>query len=365
MGGGDHLHLPARLLQDIGQDAGGGGVERALRLLDPHDLRNADGFAVTLKEGDQHAQGAERSVRHAAREEPPGVGIAADALQELERQLRTDDPTLHPDGLRRHLRQVLRDPVGGGHRLRLQSSDDAGDVSALAVEQIARVGGLQFTDPLRIQVVEPHPGQDVVHRPEHGVRRSRQEVQPVPSRDRGRMGDRAAYDLPSLDQEFFRLRRGGRANPTGLPAGGIAALRTGADLEGIGSEAPFEAQVEADAEVVRVAAGAAPDLTDPAAFAKRVVQREAERLRDKTQGVEKVALPAPVGADEERERPEPDIAGADALVVPQRHPRDRRGIAPAHRMAAAGAARAHRNRRAARGRERRARRKTVRRPSRA
>ena len=91
--------------------------------------------------------------------------------------------------------------------------------------------------------------------------------------------------------------------------------------------APFrQVEFQPDSEVVRVAARAPAHFADPAAVAQRVVDRVAERIGDEAQRVEEIALARPVRPDEKRELRRADIAGADALVVPQRDPRQQAAV---------------------------------------
>ena len=61
-----------------------------------------------------------------------------------------------------------------------------------------------------------------------------------------------------------------------------------------------ELNIKANAEVVGMAAGTSPHLLNAAAVAERVIEREAQCLGHEAQGIEEVALAAPVGANEER-----------------------------------------------------------------
>ena len=52
-----------------------------------------------------------------------------------------------------------------------------------------------------------------------------------------------------------------------------------------------------------------------APFPQRAIQREMQRVRGKTEYVQKIALPRTIAADDHRQRPQRNIARGDALVV--------------------------------------------------
>ena len=72
--------------------------------------------------------------------------------------------------------------------------------------------------------------------------------------------------------------------------------------------------------MVWVAAGATPHFLDRAAIAQRMIEGRAQRFRNKAKAVEAVALAAAIGADEESQRTEAELAGRDALVVTECEP---------------------------------------------
>ena len=59
--------------------------------------------------------------------------------------------------------KVGTDAVGRGFIMARQACDDARDVAAIAVQQLARIGALQLFHRIRVQVVEAHAQQRVVH----------------------------------------------------------------------------------------------------------------------------------------------------------------------------------------------------------
>src|SRR5713226_578736 len=65
----------------------------------------------------------------------------------------------------------------------------------------------------------------------------------------------------------------------------------------------------------RVASGSSANFLDPAAITQRVLECRSQRVGDKSECVEKIALAGAIGPDEERRRLEPHRAPPDTLVV--------------------------------------------------
>lgn len=80
-------------------------------------------------------------------------------------------------------------------------------------------------------------------------------------------------------------------------------------------------EIQTNRKMVGMPAGAPPDLADAATFAQGVVQGAVERLADKPQSIQKVALARAVRADQENQRRKPDRARRDALVILEHHSR--------------------------------------------
>ena len=76
-------------------------------------------------------------------------------------------------------------------------------------------------------------------------------------------------------------------------------------------------EVQSEAEVRRMSARATADFVDAPTITDRMIQRLVQRVGDESQRVDEVALPGTVRTDEERQRPETNVAGADAAVVLQ------------------------------------------------
>jgi hypothetical protein len=87
-----------------------------------------------------------------------------------------------------------------------------------------------------------------------------------------------------------------------LPLDLEAAFWLGANPESVvASGGVRQGEFEADAKVGWVAGGAAPDLVDAAALAESMVEGGVEGLADEAKGVEEVAFPGAVLADEKNE----------------------------------------------------------------
>lgn len=72
----------------------------------------------------------------------------------------------------------------------------------------------------------------------------------------------------------------------------IASARHRADVEGVEAFTPVpQTKLEPDTEMRRMTASAASHFIQPAALVDRVVQGIRQRVTDKVQGVEKIALP--------------------------------------------------------------------------
>ena len=325
MAGDDHLNAPARFVEDVDEHARGGGMKSGLRFLDTHQP-GAPGSAGALKQGCQHAQHPQRSVRHVVREKAPGVGVAPHLLPKLQRQLRADRPGFDTVRSGHHPREVVSDTTHIGRRVRLHAIEDAGDVAAVPVEQIARIGGLELPDLRGIQVVEPHPRQGVVHRPERFVSGRRQKIEAVASAGRGRMRNGVASVLAVFYPEEAAALGFRRSDDALLAPNEVPTLGPGADFERVPAGCVGHVEADADGEVVGVAARAAPNLVDPATLAQGVFRRETQGLCREAERVEEVALAGSVGPHEKRERRQLDIASGDALVVSQADPGDRGGI---------------------------------------
>jgi hypothetical protein len=63
--------------------------------------------------------------------------------------------------------------------------------------------------------------------------------------------------------------------------------------------------------------GPPPDVLNPASFSKRMFQGRRQRIRHESQGIEKIALAAPVWSNENRQGAEFHVACSDTLVVLQ------------------------------------------------
>ena len=333
MAGDDDLDTPARFLEDVGEHAGGGGMKRGFRFFDAHQP-GASGSAGALKQGGQHTERPQRPVRYVVREKTPGIGIAPHLLSELQRQLGAYGPGFDAADSRRYLGQVVSDALHVGRRLRLHAVEDTGDVASVPVEQIAGVGRLELADLRRVQVVESHSRQGVVHRTEHLVRGCRQQVEPVASAGRKRGRHRAASVSAVLYAEETRSLGVRRSNDAVLPPDPVPTLGPSPDFEGVPAGRLRHAEVDPDGEVVGVAARAPPHFVDPAAFAQGVFGGETQGLRDEAERIEEVALAGAVRSDEKRERRQRDVASGDALVVAQGDARDRDGTGCVQRFAA-------------------------------
>src|SRR5262245_46152679 len=77
-----------------------------------------------------------------------------------------------------------------------------------------------------------------------------------------------------------------------------------------------------------MAARPRPHCIDAAPLADRVLERVPQAVADEPQGVEEVALPRAIRADESNESAETDVAGPHASVVAQGNPLNQGGHGP-------------------------------------
>ena len=105
-----------------------------------------------------------------------------------------------------------------------------------------------------------------------------------------------------------------------LPLDAVTTTRFRRNPKCIPAHRAGELKIKANAEVVGVAAGASPHLLNAAAVAESVIEREAQCLGHEAQGIEEVALAAPVRADQKGQRRQLHVTSGNALVVPQGDP---------------------------------------------
>ena len=108
-----------------------------------------------------------------------------------------------------------------------------------------------------------------------------------------------------------------------LPPHYVAPIGSSTDGERVPATSFRQPKIDADAEVLhgyRCPTAYFPKATP---FPQRAIQREMQRVRGKSEYVQKVALPRTIAADDYRQRAQRDIACCNAPEVERRNPRDR------------------------------------------
>ena len=131
----------------------------------------------------------------------------------------------------------------------------------------------------------------------------------------GRMFDGGSDDLSLVDRvvvRAFSVRESASFAPNDIPI--PVPSRYDKAVCPFGARKP---ESQHDHETASCRGRSTTYFAEPAAFLQRMIQRKTQRIRDEAQCVQKTALPRAVGADEYRQRSDLDVAGSDALVVPQ------------------------------------------------
>ena len=215
-----------------------------------------------------------------------------------------------------HLAEILLDALLDLRRPRIQVRKHAGDIAAITLQQIARIGRLKLANGLRIQIVEPHADERVIHRPKGLDTGNTHQVQTVLRRD-GRWIDSGIDDAPLFNGiEVSSVRASHEAL---LALHFVPTARLRANGERVADRRVVRAEIDTNPEVIGMSARSSADFADTSSITKRVVERIANRVGDETQSVQEVALARTVGADQERKLCRRDVARSNALVVAQCH----------------------------------------------
>ena len=250
---------------------------------------------------------------------------APDFLPERQGLPRTELTPVHADDSGHHLAEIGFDPllVVGGMRGKIEQ--DAREIAAVPFQEQARVRELKIPDRIRVEVVKPGHRQGIVDRAKSIQPGYGDEIQPVRGRD-GRGGNRAPSNPARFDPVIVGFVAARPHDEALLALYLVPHFRFRPDRERVVAPPFRQVEFEPDSEVGRMTARAPSNLADSAPVAQSVVDRIAEGIGHEAQRIEEIALARSVRPDEERELSRADIAGADALVIPKRDPRQQAAV---------------------------------------
>lgn len=267
VGRNDHLSILGSVSQSIEERAERRRMKRNLRLFDSDEMRIVRGVRA-LEESGQHAESSQGAVRHAHRVKAPWMRGSVHALDELEAFFRTESPGVYADDLGDRSQIPFDRPLVSG-RAHCQLQQDTRDVSAVALEEISHIRQSEASHGVRIQVVEAHARETVVHRSEDIDARRPHEIELVRNRC-GRSVDVARSDDAVLERVVADCAIG-LFDGAFFPPNSITAISSRRDLDTEVSAVIAQVEFEPNSEAGRMTVRPPSDLVDPASSPYRVV----------------------------------------------------------------------------------------------
>ena len=245
-----------------------------------------------LEQRHQDSDRAQRPVGHAAAVEPAITLALSDHLTEHQPLLRPQGLLVHGHDSRDNGLQIPIESLLGLRRSSCKRGQDARYVAAVRTKQRVRARGSRPPHPLRIQPVELHLRQRLVHGRKLQDARRPHQIQHLVRRRRW-ISKCSLLDATTLDsievRVFFVLYQ------TFLSLDPVPPVRRLGDGHGEVTRAFGNGVVQANPEVPRSAGRSAHHSSKPIPAVQSFVQRRNERLGNKAHGVEKVALARAVG----------------------------------------------------------------------